>query len=255
MHYYQYSGVLHEYIMMNDSRKILADQKIKSFLLYNKKILKDSTCCKILDVMYPDVTLSIKQITSYIDKPYTYAKKIILQMYSDGYLHNNNNNEKKYNRKYCLSPTGRWFAVCVQLDYIPFQSLLILSQTYCRAKKNPKCRTNFYMISKFRDSFDKSCDQDMSCASAIYSNSNISKSIKQLTDRNLVYWANSDFLKINFTVFEFLQKYDDELNSLVEWCNKTFEKCKDEYLEGLEIGREKKHLFELTIHPSLKGPL
>jgi len=240
-------------MVRNNSRQALADQRIKNFLLYKKKIHKDSTCCKILGVLYPDMELSIRQISSYIDKPYIYAKKIILQMHSDGYLHNSNG--KKYNRKYCLSSTGRWFAVCVQLDYIPFQSLLILSQTYCRIRKNPKSRASFYMISKFREMFDKSCDQDKSCASAVYSNSNISKSIKQLTDRNLVYWANPGFLKIAFTVFEFLQKYDDELLSLAEWCNKTFEKCKDEHLESLEIGRERKHLFELTIHPSLKGPL
>jgi len=233
---------------MNNSRQTLTNQRIKDFLLYKKKIHKDSTCCKILGVLYPDVKLSIRQITSHIDKPYSYAKKIILQMHSDGYLHCNNSDGKKYNRKYCLSPTGRWFAVCVQLDYIPFQSLLILSQTYCRTRKNPKSKTNFYMISRFRGMFDKSCDKDMLCASAVYSNSNISKSIKQLTDRNLVYLANPDFLKITFAVFEFLQKYDEELMSLVEWCNKAFEKCKDEYLESLEIGRKRKHLFELTVN-------
>ena len=221
------------------------DIKVKHILLYKKKIHRNSTCSKIMEMMYPDIKLTIRQITSKIDcKPYVYTKKIILQMQSDGYLLSDG---KKYNRSYSLSQTGRWFAVCVTLDYIPFQSLCILSQTYCRVKKDPNNKISCYMISKFRDIFDKSYDdEDRVCASAIYSNSNIFRSVKHLTDRNLVYWASSEFLKISLPVIEYLQRrYDDELSSLMKWCDETFEKCKDERYASLQISDNKRKIFSL----------
>ena len=124
-------------------------------------------------------------------------------MKSDGYLNSDN---KIYDKSYYLSNIGRCFAICILLDCISFQSLCILSQVYCKTKKDPTNKINCYMISKFRDIFDKSHDKDMACASAIYSNSNVLKSIKQLTDRNLIYWINSDFLRISLPIFENLQK-------------------------------------------------
>ena len=250
----QYSGaVLHNNSSMDNNKYncknqelVQLDQKVKNILLYKKKIHRNSTCSKIMEMMYPDIRLTIRQITSKINcKSYVYTKKIILQMHSHGYLIHDDG--KEYNRSYSLSQTGRWFAVCVTLDYIPFQSLCILSQTYYKVKKDPNSRMCCYMISKFRDIFDKSYDgEDRACASAIYSNSNIFRSVRHLADRNLVYWANSEFLKISLPVIEYLQeKYDNELSSLVKWCDETFERCKDERYSSLQISDNKRKIFSL----------
>ena len=232
------------------------DRKIKRILLYKKKIHRNSTCSKILEMMYPDMPVTVSQIACNINKPNQYTKKIILQMiYSDGYLLYD---EKKYNREYFLSDTGRWFAVCVKLDYISFQSLCILSQTYCRIKGEPNSKASCYMISKFRDVFDKSHDdEDGICASAVYTPRNISQSIKMLTDRNLLYWANEDFVRIRPKIFDHLQKYDKDFVSLVSWQNKIFEKCRKEQLKAVMASPEKKNLFSLIgqINEQLKGPL
>ena len=104
------------------------------------------------------------------------------------------------------------FAVCVKLDHITFQSLCILSQTYYKVKPDPNSKTNCYMISKFRDTFDKSHDdEDRACASAVYTSRNISQSIRILVDRNLIYWANKDFVRISPGIFENLKRYDKDL--------------------------------------------
>ena len=222
------------------------DRKIKRILLYMKKIHRNSTCSKILEIMYPDKQLTISQIACNINKPYQYTKKIVLHMMrSDGYLFYDG--KKKHNRKYFLSNTGRWFAVCVKLDYISFQSLCILSQTYCRAKRDPNNKaSSCYMISKFRDAFDKSCDdEEKACASAIYTPRNISQSIKMLTDRNLLYWANEDFVRISPKIFGHLQSYDSDFESLVSWQNKIFERCRKEQLKAVMSIPEKKNLFSL----------
>ncbi|WP_316506122.1 hypothetical protein [Nitrosopumilus sp.] len=218
------------------------DQKIKKLLFYKKNIHKNSTTNKILKLLYTNKQLTIKQITSQInnDKPYNYIKKIILQMKSNGYL---KCNDKKYGKSYYLSQIGRWFALCVILDHVSLQSLCVLSQVYCKVRKDPTNRMNYYMISKFRDSFDKSCDDDLSCASAVYSHVHILRSVKQLTDRNLVYFVNSDFLKISLPIFEKLQKYDQDFISLVEWQKNIIEKCRDEQLKVILSIPERKILF------------
>lgn len=217
------------------------DQKIKHILLYRKKIHKNSTCSNILSMLYPDVLSTVSQIASRTNKPYSYTKKILLQMQLDGYLLYN---KKMYNREYFLSETGRWFAVCVKLDYITFQSLCILSQAYCKVKPDPNDKASCYMISKFRDTFDKSRDdEDGICASAVYTARNISQSIRMLTDRNLIYWANKDFVRINPVIFEHLQKYDKDFASLVSWQNKMFEKCRKEQFKVIMNSLEKKNLF------------
>jgi len=216
------------------------DHKIKNLLFYKRKIHKNSTSSQILKLLYPDKKLTVRQITSQLDKPYHYTKKVILQMKSNGYL---NCDDKRYGKSYCLSQTGRWFALCVILDHISFQSLCILSQVYCKIRKDPTNKMNYYMVSKFRDSFDRSCDDDLSCASAVYSHVHILRSVKQLTDRNLVYCINSDFLKISLPIFEKLQKYDQDFESLVEWQNKTIEKCRNEQFKVIISIPERKTLF------------
>ncbi len=231
------------------------DRKIKGFLLYKKKIHRNSTCSNIMDMLYPDVWLAVSQIASRTRKPYLYTKKIVLQMHSDGYLLHD---EKRYNRKYFLSDAGRWFAVCVQLDYISFQSLCILSQTYCKVKRNPNSKASCYMISKFRDVFDKSHDdEDGICASAVYTPRNISQSIRMLTDRNLLYWANEDFVRISPEIFVYLQKYDRDFVSLVSWQRRMVEKCRKEQFKAVMTSPEKNNLFSLIgqINEQLKGPL
>ena len=217
------------------------DRKIKHILFYKKKIHRNSTCSNIMNMLYPDAWLNVSQMASRTSKPYLYTKKIALQMHSDGYLLHD---EKRYNRKYFLSDAGRWFAVCVQLDYISFQSLCILSQTYCKAKRNPDSKASCYMISKFRDTFDRSYDdEDGACASAVYTSRNILQSIRMLTDRNLVYWANRDFVRISPEIFEHLQKYDRDFVSLVSWQNKIFEECRKEQFKIVMSIPEKKKLF------------
>jgi len=252
-----YSGVWYNSFMNNTQNNHLSelDRKVKHFLLYKKKIHRNSTCSKIMEMMYPNVWFTVSQIASKINKPYHYTKKITLQMQSDGYLFHD---EKKYNRSYFLSHTGRWFALCVKLDYISFQSLCILSQTYCKVKRDPNSKASCYMISKFRDTFDKSYDEeDKTCASAVYTSRNISQSIRMLTDRNLLYWANKDFVKISPGIFDHLQKYDKDFTSLMSWQNKIFEKCKKEQLKVVMNIPEKKNLFSFIgqINDKLKGPL
>jgi len=217
------------------------DRKVRQILFYKKKIHRDSTCSKVLGMLYPDIKFTVSQIACNINKPCLYTKKIVLQMYSDGYLLHD---EKKYNRAYFLSDTGRWFAVCVKLDYISFQSLCILSQTYCKVKRDPNSKAGCYMLSKFRDVFDKSYDdEDRACASAVYTSRNISRSIRMLTDRNLLYWANVDFVRISPGVFDHLQKYDEDFVSLASWQNNIFEECRKEQFKAVMTSQEKKNLF------------
>ena len=220
------------------------DRKIKRILLYRKKIHRNSTCSNIMEMMYPDMRFTVSQIAFRVSKPYLYTKKIVLQMHSDGYLFHDG---KKYNRTYFLSDTGRWFAVCVKLDYISFQSLCILSQTYCKVKRDPDSKAICYMIAKFRDTFDKSYnDEDGACASAVYTSRNISQSIRMLTDRNLLYWANEDFVRIRPGVFDRLQKYDKDFTSLVSWQDKMFEKCRKEQFKAVMNSPEKKNLLSFV---------
>jgi len=217
------------------------ERKVKHILFYKKKIHRNSTCSKIMKMLYPDMRFTVSQIASKTSKPPLYTKKIVLQMQSDGYLFHDG---KKYNRSYFLSDTGRWFAVCIKFDYISFQSLCILSQTYCKVKRDPNNKASCYMLSKFRDAFDKSYDdEDGACASAVYTSRNISQSIRMLTDRNLLYWANEDFARISPGVFDHLQKYDRDFASLVSWQNKMFEKCRKEQFKAIMRIPEKKNLF------------
>ena len=232
------------------------DRKIKHILLYKKKIHRNSTCSKIMNMLYPGIQFTVSQISCKINKPYIYTKKIVLQMHSDGYLLHDE--REKYNRKYVLSNTGRWFAICINLDYISFQSLCILSHAYCKIRRDPNNKASCYMISKFRDAFDKSHDdEDDACASAVYTSRNISQSIKMLTDRNLIYWANKDFVRISPNIFEHLQKYDKDFESLVSWQNKILEKCRKEQLQVVMNIPGKKNLLSFIdkINDQLKGPL
>ena len=114
------------------------------------------------------------------------------------------------------------------------------------------------MLSKFRDAFDKSYDdEDGACASAVYTSRNISQSIRMLTDRNLLYWKNEDFVRISPGVFDHLQKYDKDFTSLMSWQNKIFEKCKKEQLKVVMSIPEKNNMFSLIrqIHRNERSTL
>ena len=208
-----------------------------------------------MEMMHPDMRFTVSEIAFRVSKPHAYTKKIVLQMHSDGYL---SHDEKKYNRTCFLSDTGRWFAVCVKLDYISFQSLCILSQTYCKVKRDPDSKASCYMISKFRDTFDKSYDdEDGTCASAVYTSRSISQSIRMLTDRSLLYWANEDFVKISPGVFDRLQKYDKDFVSLTSWQDKMFERCRKEQFKAVMSSPEKKNLLSFIgqIHRNERSTL
>lgn len=228
----------------SSSNNIL-EKTVENLLLYKRRMHKNSTSSKILDLLYPDKSYTIKQINSKIDKPYHYTKNIILALQSDNYL---DNDSKLYNRQYFLSPIGRWFAICVKLDHISFQSLCVLAAAYSKIKKHPQKTDGYYMASSFRDLFDESHDDDRNCISAIYSTRNITKSIKMLTDRNLVYWAFRDVLKFSPYFFGLLQKYDSDLESLADWNCEVSEKCKKEYLKNLSFDEKKRQVLALTVY-------
>ncbi len=228
--------------MANHHKNSLSvEKKIQNLFFYRKRIHKNSTSSKILQLLYPDKNYTIKQITDGIDKPYNYTKKIVLTIHSEGYVAADS---KPYNRSYSLTQMGRWFAICNQLDNIPFQSLCILAEAYSKIKKHPR---KYYMISKFKNMFDESYDKDRNCISAIYSPSNISRSVCQLTERSLVYWAFNDILRISSGIFEMLnKKYDKELEALAEWNIKTLDRCKEEYIDNFSFDNNKRQIIALT---------
>ena len=225
----------------NNQESLPIEKKVENLLFYRKKFYANSTSSKILELLYPDKSYRIQQITSIISKKsYHYTKKIVLTLQSEGYL---KHNSKTYGRSYSLTHVERWFAICILLDHISFQSLCILADAY----SNIKNRNRFYLVSKFRDNFDKSHDEDQSCVCAIYSHRNISLSIKMLTDRNLAYWAFDGILKISPAIFEKLEKkYDQDLESLARWNYDISEKCKDEYLKNITFDKKKMKFLSLT---------
>ena len=220
----------------------LATQKIAQLLYYKRKIHANSTSWKILQMLYPDIKLTLKQIISNIDqKSYPYTKKITLNLCRDEYLQHDNSTN--YNRKYSLTNQGRWFAVAAKLE-ISFQSLCLLAAVYNKVKIHPYgAEQGYYLTSYFRRIFDATFDENVS---AIYSKQGIFKSIKNLLDRNLVYQAFQDVLKIHPYIFEILQsKYDVELVQISRWICSISEKCKEEYLKNLKFTEKQKRLFLL----------
>lgn len=233
-----------KYHLSND----ILEKTIENLLFYKRRMHKNSTSSKILDLLYPSQSYTIKQINSKIDKPYHYTKNIILALQSDDYV---DNDSKSYNRQYFLSQIGRWFAICVKLDHISFQSLCVLAAAYSKIKRHPQKTDGYYMVSSFRNLFDQSHDDDRNCISAIYSSRNITKSIKMLTDRNLVYWAFQDVLRFEPHFFGLLQKYDSDLESLADWNCEISEKCKEEYLNNLSFDEKKRQVLALTVYSNL----
>jgi len=219
-------------------------EEIKQLLLYKKNIRANSTNARILQMLYPNNAYTVKQITSQInDKPYPYAKKLILDLQSKKFLEHDNTSH--YSRSYQLSQMGRWFVICIKLDNISFQSLCILAAVYDFTKNHPGGIKNaFYITSHFRRLFDESYDDEN--VSAIYTKRNISHSIKMLIDNDFTYWAYRHILKINPCFFEMCcEMYDKDLTSLAKWNHLISSQCTDRYLDNLRFTENHKRLFGL----------
>ena len=182
---------------------------------------------------------SLRAISKRINKPYKFTKKIVLQLKYSGYL------ESRQKGRYTITQRGKWFAICQKLDGISFLSLCLLAETYHRVKSNPEF---FYQLSAFREYYEKDYannhnNQNFCPSTAIYHRTNISKSLKHLTSRNLVYVVSGDFIKMRTTVVEFLKRYDAELCSLFVWCNDTYENCTDYLIENNDLGFDMSRIF------------
>ena len=182
---------------------------------------------------------SLRTISKRINKPYKFTKKIVLQLKYSGYL------ESRQKGRYTITQKGKWFTICQKLDGISFLSLCLLAETYHRVKSNPEF---FYQLSAFRECYEKDYavnhnNQNFCPSTAIYHRTNISKSLKHLTSRNLVYVVSGDFIKMRTTVIEFLKRYDAELYSLFVWCNDTYENCTDYLIENNDLGFDISRIF------------
>jgi len=95
-----------------------------------------------------------------------------------------------------------------------------LAEVYHWVNCNPEF---FYQFSSFRQFYEKNYDENFTYM-AIYRRQNISKFLKHLTTRNLVY-VSGDFIKMTNPMIEFIKKYHKDLESLFLWCNDMYEKC------------------------------
>ena len=221
---------------------ISINNRIKQLLLYKKNIRPNSTNAKILQMLYRDKSLTTRQISDAIgNKPYSYTKKMILQLLSNKYIQCN---KSHYNRQYNLTQMGRWFVICENLDHVSFQSLCVLAAVFYAARNNPNGPSrSYFMTSFFRKLFDESFEQNKS---AVYSRQNITLSIKMLIDRNLVYRMHQDIIRINPHYYEMLQeKYDEDLTTLAKWNYDISEICKQEFLKHHVISDKQKNMLKL----------
>ena len=223
------------------------NRKVRNLLLYRNNIKRDSTSSKILKMVYDDdkhdiSEFSLSDISKRIKKPYKFTNKIVLELKYSGYI-DNYNNKIRTRGSYFLTQKGRWFALCQILDGISFLSLCLLAETYHRVKSNPEF---FYQFSVFRQFYEKDYsnnNQDFCPSTAIYHRTNISKSLKHLTSRNLVYVVSGDFIKIRKHAIEFLKRYDKELDSLFLWCNDIYENCTNHIIENNSFGFDISRVF------------
>ena len=192
-------------------------------MLYRNNIKKDSVAARILEMSYDVSEFSLFEIVEKIKKPYLYTKKITLVLKYSGYL------KSKNRGSYCITQKGRWFVICQKLDGISFLSLCLLAETYHRVKTNPEF---FYQLSAFRRFYERDFDNGVSSSTAVYKRRNISRSLQLLKERNLVYVVNGDFIKMTRPMIDFLARYDNDLDSLYDWCNDTYEKCINHIIEN-----------------------
>ncbi|MDH3203155.1 MAG: winged helix-turn-helix domain-containing protein [Nitrosopumilus sp.] len=187
-------------------------QNNRDLLWYRCNIKRNSTGSKILESSYVS-GFSLLEISKKTKKQYRYTKKIVLELKYSGYL------ESESKGRYSITQKGRWFVICQRLG-LSFLSLCLLAEVYHRVNSNPEF---FYQFSSFRQCYETGYDENFTYM-AIYRRQNISKSLKHLTSRNLVY-ALGDFIKMTNTMIEFLKKYHRDLESLFLWCSDMYEKC------------------------------
>ena len=189
-------------------------QNNRDLLWYRCNIKKNSTGAKILEFSYDISGFALFEISKKTKKQYRYIKKIVLSLKYSGYLESENRGI------YSITQKGRWFVICQRLDGLSFLSLCLLAEVYHRVNSNPEL---FYQFSSFRQCYEKDYDENFTYM-AIYRRQNISKSLKHLTSRNLVY-ASEDFIKMTNQMIEFLKKYHKDLELLFLWCSDMYEKC------------------------------
>lgn len=203
-------------------------------MLYRNNIKKDSTAARILETSYDVSEFSLFEMVEKIRKPYLYTKKITLELKYSGYL------KSKNRGRYSITQKGRWFVICQRLDGISFLSLCLLAEIYHKVNTNPE---SFYQLSTFRRYYERDYDNDISPSTAIYNCKNISKSLRLLKERNLVYAVNGDFIKMTRPMIDFLARYDEDLDSLYGWCNDTYEKCINHIIENTKFDPKIGNLF------------
>jgi len=228
---------------MKNKLKMKNTTTAQTLLYYRKKIIPNSIVSKVLNLLYSEKEFTLQQIAQKIDESpsssHHYIKTVISRMISNGYIQGDS---KKYNKKYKLTKIGRWFAMCGKLE-ISFQSLCILAKVYAMVKKYDK----YYLISMYSRNYDSSWDDDDhgSCASAIYSTSNISRSINMLIQRYLVYWKNNGMLKITPLILKRLEEYHDSLILLSVWNDEILSKCRENGLEKISMTPTKLKLLSM----------
>jgi len=203
-------------------------------MLYRSNIKKNSTSAKILETSYDVSELPLFEMSERIRKPYLYTKKIALELKYSGYL------KSESRGKYSITQKGRWFVICQRLDGLSFLSLCLLAETYHKVKANQEL---FYQLSTFRQYYQEDYGSNNSSSTAIYNSKNISKSLRLLRERNLVYVVSSDFIKMTRPMMDFLVKYDEDLDSLYDWCNDTYEKCISHTIENKKFDSNMRNFF------------
>ena len=222
---------------MNKSTK----KSIQQLLLYKHHLKTDSIRSQILELLYPDQSLTLQEISDMINPNYySYIKKTVFDCKSNNYLCHD---EKSYKRKYFLTQMGRWFIMCTKLN-IPFLSLCMLASVYNTIKHDGI--NGIYLISSFRRLFDSSVNEENS--SAIYSRQYIFRIVQFLIDRNLVYRnKHRDILQVNSTRFNDLRNnYEQDLIQLHIWINDISIKCDKLLLENYHLAPNMKKLLSLT---------
>jgi len=229
--------------------------KLQQLLRYKKHTRPNSTSSYILQTLYPNNCMTINRIVGFVcSKPANYTKKVVQRLVHAGYVDVADDMQKKYNRQYCLTQTGRWVAISCKLR-IPFLSLCLLAEV-CHAvrvknepgsfphARNHDCMPEFYMISSFRRLFDSSLQDSIS---AIYSRRSISKATQNLIDKKLAYRPyRSDILRMSTDSLAKLQRYYCDFHKLHQWNYDVSSECRDTFVENYVISDKQKKLFSLS---------
>ena len=229
--------------------------KLQKLLQYKNHTRSNSTSSYILQLLYPDNCITINRIAGFVcSKSANYTKKVVQRLMHAGYVDVADDIQKKYNRQYRLTQTGRWITISCKLR-ISFLSLCLLAEVHhaVRNKNEPESfpyvrnhdhMPDFYMISSFRRLFDSSLQDSIS---AIYSRRNISKAAQSLIDKKLAYRPyRSDILRISADSLAKLQRYAYDLHKLHQWNYTISSECRDVFVENYVISDKQKKLFSLA---------